>query len=253
MLIVISPAKRLNEASEPQIAGTYPQFQKEAAALVDVARGLSVGDIQKLMKLSDGLAQLNHDRFREFGSMPQQPAALMFNGDTYAGLEAATLDVDEMSWAQDHLRILSGLYGVLAPMDQIEPYRLEMGSRLANPKGRNLYEFWGDKISMALNDAARKVKTDTLINCASQEYFGAVAPEALTLRVITPVIMEMKPQGLRIVSFFAKKARGAMARYIIQRRLSNPEGIKEFDTGGYAYRADLSEGDNWVFLRDAEA
>jgi cytoplasmic iron level regulating protein YaaA (DUF328/UPF0246 family) len=148
------------------------------------------------------------------------------------------------------LRILSGLYGALRPLDGIQPYRLEMGSRLKNPRGKNLYAFWGDRIAKQLNEDAAEAGTDTLINCASQEYFGAVDLDALTLRVITPVFMEMKNGQPKIVSFYAKKARGSMARFIIENRLSDPEAIKDFDTGGYAFNADLTEGDNWVFLRD---
>ena len=250
MLIVVSPAKRLNDQVVDGFEGDDPQFAGQARELVDVARTLSVTELKNLMKLSDNLARLNFDRFRDFGNMPRQPAALAFAGDTYLGLEAATLDDDEMAWAGGHLRILSGLYGVLRPMDAIEPYRLEMGSRLTNPRGKNLYEFWGAQISQALNEQAAKIGTDVVINCASQEYFGAVAMDALNLRVVTPVFMEMRTAGPKIVSFFAKKARGAMARFIIQNRLVAPESIKEFDVGGYVFRPEMSEGDRWVFLRD---
>jgi len=160
------------------------------------------------------------------------------------------LDGEQMDWAQDHLRILSGLYGVLRPRDLIQPYRLEMGSRLQTARGKNLYEYWGDQLSKALNEAAAQVSSDVLVNCASVEYFGAVDKAALDLRIITPVFMDVKAGTPKIVSFFAKKARGAMARFMIERRITNPEGLKDFDTGGYRFRADMSEGDRLVFLRD---
>jgi cytoplasmic iron level regulating protein YaaA (DUF328/UPF0246 family) len=218
-----------------------------------VARGLDVGDLQKLMKISENLARLNADRFADFGTMEEKPAALAFAGDTYQGLEAGSLDAEEMAWAQDHFRILSGLYGLLRPLDAIEPYRLEMGSRLATGRGRTLYDYWGDRISKALNAQARKIGTETLVNCASQEYFGAVDRAALDLRVITPVFMEEKAGTPKIVSFYAKKARGAMARFVIQNRLTDPQALKDFDTGGYRYSAEMSEGDRMVFLRDYPA
>ncbi|WP_137701301.1 peroxide stress protein YaaA [Marimonas lutisalis] len=253
MLIVVSPAKRLNEAPVANFDLTEPVFKDEASELADVARGLSQADLSKLMGISDKLAKLNHDRFRDFGDMDRGAAALMFDGDTYAGLEAASLDPEEMAWASDHLRILSGLYGLLRPTDAIEPYRLEMGSRLKNPKGKNLYEFWRYRISKALNEQAAHLGTDVLVNCASQEYFGAIDANALQLRVIEPVFMEMRSGQPKIISFFAKKARGAMARFIIQNRLSEPEALKDFDTGGYAYAPDMSDGDRMVFLRNENA
>ncbi len=249
MLVVLSPAKKLDMSAGPEVDATRPMFQDETKELAEVARGLSVPELQKLMRISESLGRLNADRFRDFGAMETKAAALAFAGDTYIGLEAGTLDAEELAWAQDHLRILSGLYGLLRPLDAIEPYRLEMGSRLKTARGKTLYDFWGDKIAEALNEQAAAVGTQVLVNCASQEYFGAVQPEALGLRVITPVFMEEKPEGPRIVSFFAKQARGAMARYIIQRRLTDPDSLRDFDTGGYAYRDDLSEGDRMVFVR----
>jgi cytoplasmic iron level regulating protein YaaA (DUF328/UPF0246 family) len=253
MLVVVSPAKKMDMSPVEGVTPTRPAFRDEAEDLVQVARGLDVGDLQKLMKISENLARLNADRFAEFGTMEEKPAALAFAGDTYQGLEAGSLDADEMAWAQDHFRILSGLYGLLRPLDAIEPYRLEMGSRLATDRGRTLYDYWGDRISKALNTQAREIGTDTLVNCASQEYFGAVDRAALDLRVITPVFMEEKAGTPKIVSFYAKKARGAMARFVIQHRLTDPAALKEFDTGGYRYNAEMSEGDSMVFLRDYPA
>lgn len=253
MLTVISPAKRL-DWTERDVAATEPDFQQDAVRLAKTARNLTLGDLKKLMDLSDDLARLNRDRFRDFDDAPvselTRPAVLAFAGDTYQGLEAGSLDEDEMAWAQDHLRILSGLYGVLRPLDKIQAYRLEMGSKLKTRRGKNLYDYWRDQLSKALNQQAAEIGTDVLVNCASQEYFGAVAPKALKLRVITPVFMEDKGNAApKIVSFFAKKARGAMARYIIQKRLTDPESLIEFDTGGYAYQPEMSAPDRPVFVR----
>ncbi len=258
MLVVISPAKRL-DWSERDVPMTTPVFQDDANRLATSARNLTLGNLKALMDLSDDLAKLNRDRFRAFEDVPSdselRPAALAFAGDTYQGLEAETLDADEMRWAQKHLRILSGLYGVLRPLDGIQAYRLEMGSRLKTRRGGNLYDYWRDQISKELRAQASELGTDTLINCASQEYFGAVPPKPLGLRIVTPAFMEDKGDGKgpKIVSFFAKKARGSMARFVIQRRLTEPEGILDFDLGGYAYREDLSEPDKPVFVRPYDA
>ncbi|MEO3413407.1 peroxide stress protein YaaA [Roseovarius sp. CAU 1744] len=253
MLVVVSPAKKLDMRAADGVAASVPAFQDQAEQLAGIARDLSVNDLQKLMGISENLARLNADRFGDFGRMTSKPAALAFAGDTYQGLEAGTLDAEELNWAQDHLRILSGLYGLLRPLDAIQPYRLEMGSRLKNARGNSLYEFWGDRISTALNQLADNTQSEVLINCASQEYFGAVDRDALNLRVITPVFMEERSGAAKVVSFYAKRARGAMARFIIQNRLFAPESIQAFDAGGYRYRNDLSDDANWVFLRDYPA
>ncbi|MBE1295710.1 MAG: peroxide stress protein YaaA [Rhodobacteraceae bacterium] len=254
MLVVVSPAKKLDWA-ERDMEMTTPAFQQDAVRLNSTARELSVAELMKLMHISEDLAKLNYDRFRSFEEAPEadalRPADLAFAGDTYQGLEAASLDVEEMAWAQDHFRILSGLYGVLRPMDGMQPYRLEMGSRLKNERGKNLYEYWGSQIAEALNAQAEVTGSDILVNCASQEYFGAVDLKALKPKVITPVFMEMKNGTPKVVSFYAKRARGAMARYIIQHRLDDVAGLQEFDTGGYAYQPELSEPDKPVFLRGA--
>ncbi|MET4101346.1 cytoplasmic iron level regulating protein YaaA (DUF328/UPF0246 family) [Roseovarius sp. MBR-78] len=250
MLVVVSPAKKLDMTPAEGITPTQPAFRAEAEDLAQVARGLDTKGLQDLMKISESLARLNMDRFAAFGTMDAKPAALAFAGDTYQGLEAGSLDPDEMAFAQDHLRILSGLYGVLRPLDAIEPYRLEMGSRLATSRGRTLYDYWGDRIARALNAQAAELGSDVLVNCASQEYFGAVDQAALGLRVITPVFMEERGGAPKIVSFYAKRARGAMARFIIHNRLVDPEALTDFDTGGYAHAPDLSATDRPVFLRD---
>ncbi|UWQ45402.1 peroxide stress protein YaaA [Leisingera aquaemixtae] len=254
MLVVTSPAKKLDWAEREQEM-TWPALHDDAVALAEVARGQSVANLMKLMHISEDLAKLNYARFQEFAADPKtdatRPAALAFAGDTYQGLEAASLEPEEMAWAQEHFRILSGLYGVLRPLDAMQPYRLEMGSRLKNPRGKNLYDFWGSRISEALNEQADAVGAQVLVNCASQEYFGAVDQAALKPRVITPVFMEDKNGTPKVVSFYAKRARGAMARYIIQNRLTDSESLKDFDAGGYAYQPQMSEPDKPVFLRKA--
>ena len=254
MLIVISPAKRLDWAPRDQ-AMTVPQFQGDALALAQTARNLSETELARLMALSPALARLNVARFERFEHDRDdlRPAALAFSGDTYQGLEAASLDADDLRFAQDRLRILSGLYGVLRPLDAIQPYRLEMGSRLATAKGADLYAYWGDRLARALNAQAAELGTDTLLNCASVEYFSAVDPAALALRVITPQFLEDKPGGPKIVSFHAKKARGAMARFVIERRLTDPEAILAFDLGGYSHAPELSGPGKPAFLRSAAA
>ena len=254
MLVVISPAKKLDWA-ERDVATSPPDFLDDAAQLVKAARGLSVSDLKSFMSLSENLATLNRDRFQSYVEAPEvdltRPAALAFAGDTYQGLEADSLDADEMAFAQDHLRILSGLYGVLRPLDAIQPYRLEMGSRLKTERGKNLYEYWGSALSEALNSQAGSTGSDVLVNCASQEYFGAVDLKALNLRVITPQFIEDKGDGKgpKIVSFYAKKARGAMARFVMQNRINTAEDLLDFDTGGYAHMPELSKPDAPVFLR----
>lgn len=256
MLIVISPAKRL-DWSPRDTEQTAPAFPEDAARLARAGGRLSRPALQKLMAISPDLATLSQQRFRAFAPEPDpeatRPAALAFAGDTYTGLEAASLDPEELDWAQDHLRILSGLYGLLRPRDAIQPYRLEMGARLKAGRSDSLYAYWGTRLAERLAQQAAALGTDTLVNCASQEYFGAVPRQALgDLRVITPSFLEEKPEGPKQVSFFAKKARGAMARFIIQRRLGEPAALEAFDTAGYRFRDDLSEPDRPVFTRPAE-
>ena len=250
MLVVVSPAKRLDETAPRADEGTRPRFPDATARLVETARALDARGLEKLMHISPKLAALNVARFASIGSgAGAKQAVEIFAGDTYTGLEARTLDADEMDYAQRHLRILSGLYGLLRPRDVIEPHRLEMGSRLANPKGRDLYAFWGDRIAEALNADAAEAGTDVLINCASVEYFTAADRPALSLRVITPAFLEDRPEGPKVMSFWAKQARGAMARFIVRNRLRDPQALVEFDTGGYRYRPEMSTPDRPVFLR----
>jgi hypothetical protein len=252
MLVVISPAKRLDWA-ERTVEMTVPAMQDDAVRLVKTARNLTLGNLKSLMNLSDDLARLNRDRFAAFDAVPAaeatRPAMLAFAGDTYQGLDAGSLSATETAYAQDHLRILSGLYGLLRPLDAIQPYRLEMGSRLKTRRGASLYDYWRDDLSKALNAQAEASGSDVLVNCASQEYFGAVDEKVLKPRIVTPVFMEDKGAGPKIVSFFAKRARGAMARHIVQNRVSDMDGLKSFDADGYAFQPAQSDDARLVFVR----
>jgi len=200
------------------------------------------------------LADLNMQRFQKwrtpFTPANASPALLAFQGDVYQGLQSETLDMDDLAFAQRHLRILSGLYGVLRPLDLMQDYRLEMGTALANPHGRDLYAFWGDTITEALNRTLAEQGDDILINLASQEYFKAVRPEKLAGRIITPLFKERKAGGYKIVSLLAKRARGMMSRFIVDRRISDPEALKTFDVGGYRFNPELSSEHQWSFTRD---
>ncbi len=252
MLIVVSPAKRLDETPPRATDGSTPHFIGDTQVLAETAKALSAADLEKLMHISAKLGALNAGRFAEYGSGKGEKQAIeLFSGDTYTGLDAGSLDADEMAYAQRYFRMLSGLYGLLRPRDVIAPHRLEMGTRLQNPRGKNLYEFWGDRIALRLNEEAAELGTDVLVNCASVEYFTAANRDALTLRVITPTFLEDGPNGPKVMSLWAKRARGAMARYIIQNRLTDPEALLEFDSGGYRYQPEMSEPDKPVFLRSA--
>lgn len=255
MLTVISPAKRLNET--PHLASyipTVPDFANDALRLAKVAQALSVSDLCRLMDISPALGQLNHARFKAFRPEANGlAAAFTFDGDTYAGLEARRMEPDTLLWAQGHLRILSGLYGLLRPLDAIQPYRLEMGSKLANPKGADLYAYWGNKIAKALNTLATQQGSMVLINCASIEYFSAVDLKTLKPTVVTPVFLEQRGDEAKVVSFWAKKARGAMARFISQHHLTDPADLRGFDLGGYTYRPAQSDETRLVFTRQVAA
>ncbi|MEP1201873.1 peroxide stress protein YaaA [Tateyamaria sp.] len=252
MLVVISPAKRLDWA-EQQVQSTAPAMQEDAVRLARTARNLTLGNLKGLMDLSDDLARLNRDRFAAFEEAPDvettRPAMFAFAGDTYQGVEAGTLTDDQVAYAQDHLRILSGLYGLLRPLDAIQPYRLEMGSKLKTRRGTSLYDYWRGEIAKAINLQADVVGTDMLVNCASQEYFGAVPLKTLKPQVITPVFMEDKGAGPKIVSFFAKRARGAMARHVVQNEVRDLDGLRAFETDGYRYQPKASDDQRLVFVR----
>ena len=249
MLVVVSPAKKLNMSLVDNLKVSEPQFKNNANELVNVVRGLSIKDLEKLMDISTNLAELNKDRFADFGNQQKKAAAFAFAGDTYKGLSIEKFEMGDLDWAQKHLRILSGLYGLLRPLDEIEPYRLEMGSKLKGAHGSSLYDYWGNKISENLNQHAKEIGSKILVNCASNEYFNAINLNSLLLRVITPIFMERKNGKEKIISFYAKNARGAMARFIIQNRLKSEEDIKTFDLDGYNYSAEKSGEGKLVFIR----
>ena len=254
MLILLSPAKNMNFAPAPNApAATKPLFAADTAELAQTAAGLSKANIKSLMKISDKLAELNHARFQAFDpqgkSKSLKQAALAFNGDVYLGFDAATLSRDDLAFAHGQVRILSGLYGLLRPLDAIQPYRLEMGSRLKNPRGKNLYEFWGDRIARELDKALKGHADPTVVNLASQEYFSAVDRSALSAPVVTPLFREEKDGQLRQLQFFAKRARGMMARWAAQKRIERAEDLKRFDLEGYVFQPALSTAEEWVFSR----
>ena len=252
MLIVLSPSKALDFAAAPESAPlSTPQLADQTAELAKNTRRLTARDLKRLMSLSDNLAKLNRERFQAFDAASDEglQAAFAFNGDVYLGLKARELDRKALSWAQDHVRILSGLYGVLRPLDAIQPYRLEMGVRLKTRRGQSLYDFWGPRISQALNDAAQGHKDKTLVNCASNEYFGAIDRKALKLPVVTARFLEEKDGEARMLSFFAKKARGLMARYIIDNRIESAVDLRGFAYEGYRFAPQLSSNDELTFVR----
>ena len=258
MLMVISPAKTLDYDTPPVIEqSTQPRFVEHSVELIEVLREKSPQDIAKLMSLSDKLASLNVARYGswERESTPQnaKQALLAFKGDVYTGLNAEDFSTDDFAFAQQHLRMLSGLYGLLRPLDLMQPYRLEMGTKLANPRGKDLYTFWGERISQWLNEDLQAQGDQVLLNLASQEYFGAVKPKALNARVIDTVFKDQKNGQYKIISFYAKKARGLMARYVIKERLQDPEGLKDFNLDGYRFDAASSSENQLVFLRDEQA
>ena len=248
MLTLLSPAKRLDET--PRASSTDPAFPDDTAALLDVLRTKTADDLGALMRLSPKLAALNAERYRDWDAAQPLPAIRAFAGDTYMGLDAATLDADALRWAEGRLRILSGLYGLLRPTDAIRPYRLEMGTRLATARGRDLYAFWGERIARAVERDAEAAGTGTVLNCASVEYARAALPH-LRLPVVTPVFLEERPDGPKVVAFAAKRARGAMARFVMEERLEDPSDLRGFAAGGYAWRPEGSTADAPVFLRRA--
>jgi len=254
MLIVISPAKKLDYTNPaPATECSQPQFLDRAAELIAIMAEKDSYEIADLMKLSMKLADLNMQRYQQwhtpFTAENAKQALFAFTGDVYQGLDAGTLSQESMDFAQQHLRILSGLYGLLRPLDLMQPYRLEMGTKLASDRGRNLYAFWGSVITDAVNDALAAQDDDVLINLASNEYFSAIQTTNIKGRIITPVFKELRNDSYRIISFNAKKARGFMSRYIIENRLSNPEELKAFDIADYAFNADLSSTNEFVFTR----
>lgn len=254
MLLVVSPAKNLDFES-PLVTNKFsqPELLAHSQLLIDECIKLSPADISSLMGISDKLAGLNAARFGQW-SQPftvenARPAVLAFNGDVYTGLDAKSLSDDDFDYAQQHMRILSGLYGLLKPLDLMQAYRLEMGIKFANQRGANLYQFWGDIITEKLNEAIASQGDDLLINLASNEYFKSVKKKALKATVITPAFKDWKNGQYKMISFFAKKARGLMARYIIENKVDSLDSLKKFAVAGYQYNADLSKGNDWVFTR----
>lgn len=254
MLFLLSPAKSLDfEPAALDVPYTQPLFVPQSAELIEILRQKSPQDIASLMSLSDTLSGLNVARYQawrpKFTAQNAKQAVLAFNGDVYDGLDAKTLSADELAWTQDHVCILSGLYGVLRPLDYMQPYRLEMGTTLANARGKDLYQFWGTQISDYLNTRLAADKTPVIINLASQEYFKAVDKKTLKARVVDCVFEDFKGGKYKIISFYAKRARGLMARFAATQALSLPEQLKGFDLDGYAYQAASSSPERLVFRR----
>ncbi len=255
MLLLLSPAKKLH-AAPPQIGGraSKPEFIDQAAVLINELRKLSATKLAKFMKLSPALAEQNVLRYENWNPKHRRPAAapciLTFAGEVYFEMKAATFNADEFHFAQKHLRILSGLYGVLRPLDLIHPYRLEMGRALANPNGVNLYEYWGEQARLAVQKQLKKQGDDVIVNLASKEYFKVLQPKELQARVITPQFKEKKGDDFRMIGVFAKKARGLMARFVVQNQLTEPQQLKKFRVAGYRFNAELSKENDWVYTRD---
>ena len=257
MLMVLSPAKKLDYDSPVRTTRhTLPVFPEDTRELVGVMQALSAGDLADLMSLSDALARLNADRYAAWIDAPDarhaRQAALAFNGDVYEGLRAAELSDARLAWAQKHLAILSGLYGVLRPLDLIQPYRLEMGTRLKTARGRTLYEFWGARIAQELNRRLDALPGErVLLNLASQEYFKSVDRKTLQARVVECVFQDEKNGVWKVISFHAKRARGLMARYVVDHGVDKASGLRGFEADGYAYAAEASSADRLVFRRPA--
>ena len=257
MLIFLSPAKSLDYKTPPQVAThTQPAFLKQSEILIKQLRKLSPADIANLMDLSDPLALLNFNRYADW-KLPFTPenakqAVLAFDGDVYDGLAAKTLSAADLDFAQQHVRILSGLYGILKPLDLMQPYRLEMGTKFANKGGKDLYAFWGERLLDAINAELAKMPRPVAVNLASEEYFKAAVGRKINGLLIQPVFEDWKNGKYKIISFYAKRARGLMTRYAVLNRLDEPEGLKAFDYDGYAFAAETSDDKTWVFRRRAE-
>ena len=253
MLLVLSPAKSLDFTPPPRpLPQSRARLHADTVILARRAKGLTKANLRQLMSISDSLAALNRERFQAFDRSEDAPglqAAIAFDGDVYAGLDARSLTEEDLAWAQGRLRILSGLYGVLRPLDAIQPYRLEMGVRLATRRGGSLYDFWGPRIARLLREDAQGQADPTVVNLASQEYFQAVDRKALKLPVIDVRFVEEKDGEARVLSFFAKKARGLMARWAIRRRVEAAEALKAFDEAGYRFDPAASGPTEWVFAR----
>lgn len=258
MLIVLSPAKSLDYETPPVTdLHTQPDFLKHSAELIEVLKPYSPQQIAELMGVSDAIASLNVARYASwtptFTPKNAKQAVLAFNGDVYEGLDAPSMNKKQLDYTQSHVRILSGLYGLLRPLDLMQPYRLEMGTKLKNPRGKDLYAFWGETITNALNEELAKQKSAVLVNLASEEYFKSVKPKLLKAPVITPVFEDWKNGKYKIISFFAKRARGLMTRYAAEKGIRQAEKLKDFDVDGYAFEPKASTETTWVFRRRIES
>lgn len=254
MIIVVSPAKSLDyESPIPTRRFTQPEFVEDSIELVENLKKLGADDLSELMHISESLGELNYSRFAnwspEFNLKNARQAIYAFKGDVYLGLQVEQFGVADINFAQKHFRMLSGLYGVLKPLDLMQPYRLEMGTRLKNNRGKDLYQFWGSKITDHLNEALQQQKQKVLVNLASNEYFGSVQRKELDGRIISPVFKDYSNGSYKILSFFAKKARGSMSAYLIRNRIVSPAKIKSFSEEGYRYCEEESTEDRPVFLR----
>jgi len=255
MLIVLSPAKSLDLDTPPTTdRRTTPQFIDRAAELIRVLKAYSPAQVGALMSISDPLAVLNVTRYASWhpDHSEARQAVMSFDGDVYTGLDARSLDARALGYVQDHVRILSGLYGVLRPLDQMHPYRLEMGTKLATPRGKDLYAFWGETVTGALNETLAANGATALVNLASEEYFKSVKPKLLSVPLVVPVFEDWKNGKYKIISFFAKRARGMMARYAAERGIGDPQELKGFDVDGYAFDESVSTEKEWVFRRRVE-
>lgn len=254
MLTLISPAKTLDFETPWELDSTQPQFLDDSQALIVELQKLSAVNISKMMSISEKLSVLNAERFLNwhlpFTPANSKPAILAFRGDVYTGLDADSFTKKDFNFAQQHLRILSGLYGVLRPLDLIQAYRLEMGTGFQNSRGKNLYEFWGDKISEHLHTELSTRKKPVLINLASNEYWSVVKPAKLQAEIITPLFKDSKNGQYKIISFFAKKARGMMSAFMIKNQINKPEDLKAFNAEGYYFNTKMSKDNEWVFTRD---
>ncbi|MEB3754093.1 peroxide stress protein YaaA [Acinetobacter sp. MD2(2019)] len=258
MLALISPAKTLDyETALPTDEFTQPRFLTDSAELIEVTRQLSASQIASLMSVSEKIAQLNAERFQdwqaEFSFANARQALFAFKGDVYTGLDAYHLNVSEIEFAQKHLRMLSGLYGLLRPLDLMMPYRLEMGTKLANPRGENLYRFWGDQITQLINQDLAEANSELLLNLASDEYYKAVKESKIQAQIIKPVFLDQKNGKYKVISFYAKKARGLMARFMIEHQIKRVEDLKSFQSEGYYFDAENSSQQELVFKRDEQA
>ncbi len=255
MLAIISPAKTLDFSENyPKTEVTEPELLKESEQLIQSCQALNPAQLASLMKISDKLACLNVARFGSWTAkhslQNSKPAIYAFQGEVYTGLSALSLSSEQIDFAQQHLRILSGLYGVLKPLDLMQPYRLEMGTKLTNPKGKNLYDFWGQIITEKLQKALAEQEDNILLNLASEEYFKSVKKETLQARIIKPIFLDQKKGKYKVISFYAKKARGLMCRYLIENKIKNVEELKNFRAEGYYFEPKESTQNEWVFKRD---